>query len=172
MEKLLRLVVLLVCFPLCSVAFGLEETHTYGTKTSDEPLSFSDWNYVTHGVLPGGAASQVAGSEYSNYRAAEAKKKAREDCKAKEASRNHAALVTRNDCVDRNSYGADYEKSQCPNVVQNTVESSIKGATVTQVSTPRDTCRQEIDDRLKTSISRCESDYTKNTPPMNCDSIK
>jgi|GEM_PF-6480429 len=78
MEKILGKSVFLVsCFLSCFTFAQIPTMEVTGTRP--EPLSFSDWNYVTHGVLNGGAASQVAGSEYSNYRADFAK---RAYCKA------------------------------------------------------------------------------------------
>ncbi|WP_062058586.1 hypothetical protein [Cellvibrio sp. OA-2007] len=75
MEKVFGFVVLVVsCFLSCASFAQIEETTTYGTPINYEPLSFGDWNYMVNGISAG-AASQTAGSEYSNYRADLAKKK-------------------------------------------------------------------------------------------------
>jgi hypothetical protein len=136
MEKALGLTVFLASSLLPCIAFAdVEETFTYGSQTTSEPLSFKDWNYVTHGVLNGGAASQVAGSEYSNYRAAEAKKKAREECKAKEATRNHKALEVKCECIERHEYSAVAQRTQCTTVVQATTEATVTVSLAGQTGT-------------------------------------
>lgn len=86
MENILRNTVFFLCTFLSCASFAeVEETFTYGTQTSTEPLSFDAWNHMVYGVFPGGAASQVAGSEYSNYRADFEKRKY---CKANNYPKN------------------------------------------------------------------------------------
>lgn len=85
MEKTLGKAVLVVgCFFSCATFADVEETPpTIGVRNTYEPLNFFDWHFSEYGTYAGGAASQTAGSAYSNYRAAEAKKKARAECNAK-----------------------------------------------------------------------------------------
>ncbi len=179
MEKLLRLVVLLVCFPLSSVAFGLEETHTYGTKTSDEPLSFSDWNYVTHGVLQGGAASQVAGSEYSNYRAAEAKKEAKRQCKVAAVSQLQNCIRDKESLHRRDSAwcsgakwvggaiglagGLAYYEGEGAGAV-------LLGGAGLVVYQMGDDCQTDVDRVFNVNLASCSAN--KDLQDIKCDAIK
>jgi hypothetical protein len=70
MEKVLGLIVFLTGSLLSCIAFAdVEETFTYGSKTSTGPLNFGDWHKEWLLLGGAGAHAQVAGSEYSNYRA-------------------------------------------------------------------------------------------------------
>lgn len=83
MEKTLGKAVFFVgCFLSCTAFAEVEETPpTVGIRNTYEPLNFQDWHFSEYGTYAGGAASQTAGSAYSNYRAAEAKKEAKRQCK-------------------------------------------------------------------------------------------
>jgi hypothetical protein len=117
MENILRNTVFFLCTFLSCASFAeVEETFTYGTQTSTEPLSFDAWNHMVYGVFPGGAASQVAGSEYSNYRADFEKRKY---CKANNYPKNvsFCAGYKEKECNTVKS-GAPIDQKSCMNDVE------------------------------------------------------
>lgn len=61
MDKVLGLTVFLMGSLLSCIAFAdVEETFTYGSKTTTEPLSFGDW-YSEWRALGGGGACSSGG---------------------------------------------------------------------------------------------------------------
>ena len=152
MENILRNTVFFLCACLSCTSFAeVEETFTYGTQTSTEPLSFDAWNHMVYGVFPGGAASQVAGSEYSNYRADFEKRKY---CSANKSSIGFNYEL----CVNREMNNFADNVLKCPpetnvTTVVNPVVGSISAST-----SPNANCLTALRIDYDRKVSNCSRD--------------
>lgn len=144
MEKVLGLTVFLASSLLPCIAFAdVEETFTYGSKTTTEPLSFNDW-YSEWRALGGGGHAQVAGSEYSNYRADIEKQKY---CKA-----NRASIKERHDtCLTEITVKWSTAAGQCPVETEMVADAGFFKV----VTTPQKTCIDQLDRQLKSDTMLC-----------------
>lgn len=171
-------VVLLSC---ATFAGEVEEVHVYGSKPVSSGVDYSmpsgsdianANNHTSYGGMSPRAAAERAAAEERGRRIG--------NCKSEEATRNHNALIVKNECIGKHAYNANAQRTQCPTVVQATTTATVTldkkvingTATASQVETPRDTCRQQIDDQLGLDKQKCSDDYDKSTPPMNCENIK
>lgn len=145
MENILRNAVFLLCTFLSCASFAeVEETFTYGTKTSTGPLSFGDWHKEWLLLGGAGAHAQVAGSEYSNYRADIEKKKY--------CSANKASIKERHDrCLTEVTVKWSTAAGQCPVETEVVADAGF----VRVVTTPLKTCVEQLDRQLKSDTMLC-----------------
>ena len=146
------LTVFLTASLLSCIAFAdVEETFTYGTKTSTGPLSFGDW-YKEWLLLGGaGAHAQVAGSEYSNYRADIEKRKY---CQANKGSISFNYEL----CVNREMNNFADNALRCPSETNVTTEVNPVVGSISASTSPNASCLSALRIDYDRKVSNCSRD--------------